>query len=168
MSNSSDLTAAPGLSGSASLTRVAMEIDEFAADRGWDEPAQLFALFTNAQMHETSPQLASQLGLDHSETSLTPVAQEEIPLGTELHQFLGSISWPGNAAGCAVVVEQDEVPSGAPVQPSDKQVRVIAAVLRDGSREVVLRLREKDTASEALTGPGLAPELTDALVAAFA
>ncbi|MBK3529851.1 hypothetical protein JHN61_05595 [Streptomyces sp. MBT67] len=168
MSNSSDLTAASGRSGAASLTRTAMEIDEFSADRGWDEPAQLYALVTTAQIHETNPQLASQLGLDRSETSLNPVAQEEIPPGMELDRFLGTISWPGHIAGCAVVVEQDALPSGAPVQPSDQTVRIIAAVLRDGSREVVLRLREKNAAGEVLTGPGLAPELTDALLASLA
>ena len=42
------------------------------------------------------------------------------------------------------------------------------AVLRDGTRETALRLREKDSAREVLTGPALVPGLAEALLATFA
>ena len=51
--------------------------------------------------------------------------------------------------------------------PQRQEVRITAAVLRDGSREIALRLREKDVAREVLTGPDLVPGLTQALLATF-
>ncbi len=41
-------------------------------------------------------------------------------------------------------------------------------VLRDGTRESALRLREKDATTEVLTGAGLVPGLAEALAATFA
>lgn len=41
------------------------------------------------------------------------------------------------------------------------------AVLRNGAREAAIRLREKDTATEVLTGPDLVPGLAEALAATF-
>lgn len=41
------------------------------------------------------------------------------------------------------------------------------AVLRDGTRESAVRLREKDTPTEVLTGPDLVPGLAEALNATF-
>jgi hypothetical protein len=41
------------------------------------------------------------------------------------------------------------------------------AVLRDGQRESAIRLRERDTATEVLTGRDLVPGLAEALVATF-
>jgi hypothetical protein len=42
------------------------------------------------------------------------------------------------------------------------------AVLRDGSRDSALRLRDKDSATDVLTGSDLVPGLADALTATFA
>ena len=41
------------------------------------------------------------------------------------------------------------------------------AVLRDGTRESALRLREKDAPTEVLTGSDLVPGLAEALAATF-
>lgn len=41
-------------------------------------------------------------------------------------------------------------------------------VLRDGTRDSALRLREKDTPTEVLTGASLVPGLAEALSATFA
>ena len=41
------------------------------------------------------------------------------------------------------------------------------AVLRDGTRESALRLREKDSPNEVLTGSELVPGLAEALSATF-
>ena len=51
--------------------------------------------------------------------------------------------------------------------PKREEVRITAAVLRDGRKEIALRLRSKDVAREVLTGPDLVPGLTDALLATF-
>ena len=41
------------------------------------------------------------------------------------------------------------------------------AVLRDGARESAVRLREKDSPTEVLTGADLVPGLAEALAATF-
>ena len=175
------------------LTRAVLEIDEYAAGLGWEQPARLFALVDTAQLRAQEPVLAGQLGLDEdgesSETpqsTLTPVEQDELPSGTPLDEFLATIAWPDAVAGCAMTVErlmlppsaEDSVPSelqqdGAEerlaewvaAHPERQEVRMTVAVLRDGTRESAVRLREKDATTEVLTGADLVPGLAQALSA---
>ncbi|MBP0459951.1 PPA1309 family protein [Streptomyces montanisoli] len=168
------------------LTRAVLEIDEYAAGLGWDQPAHLFALVDSERMRADEPELAAQLGLDDGDevAPLTPVEQEEIPAGAALDEFLATIAWPDAVAGCALAVERlmlppsaessipeglDEAALGAWVarHPERQEVRMTVAVLRDGTRESALRLREKDSAGEVLTGSGLVPGLAEALAATF-
>ncbi|MEU3709776.1 PPA1309 family protein [Streptomyces catenulae] len=167
------------------LTRAVLEIDEYSAGLGWDQPARLFALVDSAKLREQEPALAAQLGIDDdAAASLTPVEQDEIPAGTALDEFLATIAWPDAVAGCALTVErlmlppsaEDSVPDGLDEKqlaawvaehPDRQEVRMTVAVLRDGSRESALRLREKDATSEVLTGASLVPGLADALAATF-
>ncbi|TSB25853.1 PPA1309 family protein [Streptomyces sp. NBC_01525] len=167
------------------LTRAVLEIDEYSAGLGWDQPARLFALVDSAKLRAQEPALASQLGIDDdAAASLTPVEQDEIPAQTPLDEFLATIAWPDAVAGCALTVErlmlppsaEDSVPAGLDEKqlatwvaehPDRQEVRMTVAVLRDGSRESALRLREKDATSEVLTGASLVPGLADALAATF-
>ncbi|ALC20976.1 PPA1309 family protein [Streptomyces pristinaespiralis] len=169
------------------LTRAVLEIDEYASGLGWDQPARLFALVDTLQLRSQEPGLARQLGLDAADDAaapLTPVEQDEIPAGTPLDEFLGTIAWPDAVAGCALTVERLMLPPSAeasvPVglddaaltrwvaeHPDRQEVRMTVAVLRDGSRESALRLREKDSPNEVLTGAGLVPGLAEALAATF-
>ncbi|WP_411141102.1 PPA1309 family protein [Streptomyces sp. x-80] len=167
------------------LTRAVLEIDEYSAGLGWDQPARLFALVDTAKLRVQEPSLAAQLGIDDATTaSLTPVEQDEIPTGAPLDEFLATIAWPDAVAGCALTVErlmlppsaEDSVPEGmddaqlakwVAKHPDRQEVRMTVAVLRDGSRESALRLREKDSTSEVLTGSALVPGLADALAATF-
>jgi len=185
MSDAPDLSAAAGLPAATPLTRAALEIDEHASSLGWDQPTRLYALVDNAQMLKANPRLAKQLGLHENPAGLTPVEQEELPAGMELDKFLGTIAWPDGVVGCALVVERLMLPPGAEASrpknasdqeiagwvanhPKRQEVRITAAVLRDGAKEIALRLREKDVAREVLTGPDLVPGLTEALLATFA
>lgn len=182
------------------LTRAVLEIDEYAAGLGWDRPARLFALVDTAQLRAEEPSLAGQLapgngsgaaggagsaaGGGAGTQSYTPVEQEELPSGTALDEFLGTIAWPGTVAGCALTVErlmlpasaEESVPQGlddtqlaawVAEHPERQEVRMTVAVLRGGARESALRLRERDAATEVLTGAGLVPGLADALAATF-
>ncbi|MFG2298795.1 PPA1309 family protein [Streptomyces sp. NPDC048603] len=169
------------------LTRACLEIDEYASGLGWDQPARLFALVDTARLRSSEPRLASQLGLDTDDagkTQLTPIEQDELPAGTPLDKFLGTVAWPDAVAGCALTVErlmlppsaEATVPSGmnekqlakwVAAHPERQEVRLTVAVLRDGSRESAVRLREKDSANEVLTGAGLVPGLAEALAATF-
>jgi hypothetical protein len=169
------------------LTRAVLEIDEYVSGLGWDQPARLFALVDTARLRAQEPSLAAQLGLEEESgtAALTPIEQDELPPGTPLDEFLGTIAWPDAVTGCALAVErlmlppsaEAQVPSGLDeaalarwvAEHSERQeVRMTVAVLRDGSRESALRLREKDSATEVLTGPDLVPGLADALAATFA
>ncbi|KUJ40470.1 hypothetical protein MBT84_15490 [Streptomyces sp. MBT84] len=168
------------------LTRAVLEIDEYAAGLGWDQPARLFALVDTTRLRAQEPLLAAQLGLEEESgnTGLTPVEQDEIPADRPLDEFLGTIAWPDAVAGCALTVErlmlppsaENAVPDGLGERelakwvaghPDRQEVRMTVAVLRDGTRESALRLREKDSPTEVLTGPDLVPGLADALSATF-
>ncbi|MET9482426.1 MULTISPECIES: PPA1309 family protein [unclassified Streptomyces] len=168
------------------LTRAVLEIDEYAAGLGWDQPARLFALVDTARLRTDEPELAAQLGLDDGDATapLTPIEQDEIPAGTPLDEFLATIAWPGAVAGCAMTVERLMLPPSAEASvpdgldeagladwvaahPDRQEVRMTVAVLRDGARDSALRLREKDSPTEVLTGSGLVPGLAEALSATF-
>ncbi len=168
------------------LTRAVLEIDEYASGLGWDQPARLFALVDTARLRAQEPSLAVQLGLENESRSagLTPIEQDEIPADRPLDDFLGTIAWPDAVAGCALTVERLMLPPSAETQvpqgldgaklakwvadhPERQEVRMTVAVLRDGARESALRLREKDSPTEVLTGPDLVPGLADALRATF-
>ncbi|MEV6165345.1 PPA1309 family protein [Streptomyces sp. NPDC052052] len=171
---------------SSPLTVAVLEIDEYISGLGWDQPARLFALVDTARLRTQEPGLAAQLGLDSSEStaSLTPIEQEELPPGTALDEFLATIAWPDAVAGCAMTVERLMLPPSAEASvpkglsnaqltewvashPDRQEVRMTVAVLRDGTRESAVRLREKDSPSEVRTGAGLVPGLADALAATF-
>jgi hypothetical protein len=168
------------------LTRAVLEIDEYAAGLGWDQPARLFALVDTAQLRSQEPGLADQLGIGEESAagSLTPIEQEELPSGTALDEFLATIAWPEVIAGCELTVERLMLPPSAEASipddlddaalaswvaahPERQEVRMTVAVLRGGARESAVRLREKDTAAEVLTGADLVPGLATALKATF-
>ena len=169
------------------LTRAVLEIDEYASGLGWDQPARLFALVDTARLRTQEPALAAQLGLEDEQetTGLTPIEQDEIPADRPLDEFLGTIAWPDAVTGCALTVERLMLPPAAEEQiprgldeaklaewvaghPERQEVRMTVAVLRDGARESALRLREKDSSTEVLTGADLVPGLAEALAATFA
>lgn len=178
------------------LTRAVLEIDEYVGGLGWDRPATLFALVDTARLRAEEPGLAERLGLGASpdepeptdqpagHISLTPIEQDELPEGIPLDEFLGTIAWPDSVAGCALSVERLMLPPSAEAElpegmdeaelnrwvaehPQRQEVRMTVGVLRDGRRESALRLREKDSPTEVLTGPDLVPNLAAALSATF-
>ena len=169
------------------LTRAVLEIDEYASGLGWDQPARLFALVDTARLRVQEPAHAAQLDLAHEQKAagLTPIEQDEIPAGKPLDEFLATIAWPDAVVGCALTVERLMLPPAAEASvpqglsdkklaawvaahPDRQEVRMTVAVLRDGSRDSAVRLREKDAATEVLTGAGLVPGLAEALSATFA
>jgi hypothetical protein len=172
----------------STLANVAREIDRHAGSRGWDQPARLYALADTAELVRREPALAAQLGQSGSEPAdevgITSIEQEPLPTDRPLDEVLATIAWPPEVIGCAIVIESlvlppsveadlpdpEEVDLAAWVagHPDRQDVRITVAVLRNGDRECVVRLRDHDADESVLSGTDLAPALGDALVTTFA
>ncbi|HEU5043438.1 MAG TPA: PPA1309 family protein [Nocardioidaceae bacterium] len=164
-----------------SVLRAAVrEIEEHAADAGWDQPARLYALVPTADLVAREPRLAAAMGLDATAAagSLTPVEQDKMPAEQNLEQLLRTVMWPAEVFGCAAVVERVVLPSQAeqsvPSEPEaagrfaaehpDRQeVRIVAAATRDGSTYCALRLRARDEPMSVVESPDLVPGLLELL-----
>ena len=160
------------------LAAIAAEIEAHVGQAGWDRAPVLFAVVSTSQLLADEPALAESLGLQPG-AGLTPVEQEDLPSG-ELDEVLAQIGWPESVLGCAVSQEivllppgvEDELPEDgsaagiAADHPQRREARLVVAVLRDGSSASVLRLRGTDGSDDdLLTGPDLAPNLVEALLA---
>ena len=164
----------------AALFAVVGEVEEHVAEAGWDQPPQLFALVDTEELLRAEPQLAQSMGLVAARPgSLTPIAQEELAEGP-LDEALAGIVFGPEVLGVVLVHEVLVLPPAAeaeldpdadPVEyaathPHRRDVRMVVGVMRDGTRECVLRLRGVDEEpDERLSGPDLAPALADALLA---
>jgi hypothetical protein len=171
---------------SDALGRAVIEIERHVSSAGWDQPAQLFALVPTADLLAAEPQLAAELGADDASQPLTPVAQGELPGGDDEHlaDALARIEWPDGVSGCAVAVERIVLPASvesgladaesdaelarlAGSDPRRHEVRMVAAVLRDGDRFGAVRLRTHDEDNAVLTGVDLVPTLCEVLSLTF-
>jgi hypothetical protein len=162
---------------STDLPSLAREVENFVAAAGWDQPPQLFALVPTADLLRAQPELAGQLD---PATTLTPIAQDELPDG-DLSEALSGIMWPTAVHGCALVQEILVLPPAAEAEleaeqddnrlrqlaadhPERQEARLVAAVLRNGTEACVMRLRNHE---DLVTAANLAPNLTAALRATF-
>ncbi|MDX6265617.1 MAG: hypothetical protein QOD70_357 [Frankiales bacterium] len=164
---------------SPALLSVVAEVEGHLAEAGWDQPPQLFALVDTEDLLRAEPQLAQSMGLVVSRPgALTPVAQE--PLGeVALDEQLASMVFGPEVLGVVIAhevlvlppsaeaaLDDDDPAEAAADHPDRREVRMAVGVLRDGSRESVLRLRGKDGGEdERVTGGDLAPALSEALLA---
>ena len=169
------------------LSRAVIEIERHVSSGGWDQPAQLFALVPTAELLRAEPQLAAELGAEDMSQPLTPVAQGDLPDGMDdehLADALARIEWPDGVSGCALAVERIVLPAAAEAglpddsadieiarlagsDPRRHEVRMVAAVLRDGDRFGAVRLRTHDEDSAVLTGTDLVPTLCEVLSLTF-
>lgn len=163
---------------SPALLAVVGEVEGHVAEAGWDQSAQLFALVDTEQLLRAEPQLAESMGLVVARPgSLTPIAQEELS-AAPLDEQLASMLFGTDVLGVVLVHEVlvlppsaeaalDDVddPAGTAAEhPERREVRMAVGVMRDGSRESVLRVRGADEApDDIVTGGDLAPGLADAL-----
>jgi hypothetical protein len=169
------------------LSRAVIEIERHVSSAGWDQPAQLFALVPTEELLRAEPQLAAELGAEDATQPLTPVAQGELPGGMDdehLADALARIEWPEGVSGCALAVERIVLPASVEAGLSDAEsdaelarlagsdprrheVRMVAAVLREGDRFGAVRLRTHDEDSAVLTGTDLVPTLCEVLSLTF-
>lgn len=163
------------------LDRLTVDIERHAAAAGWDQELRLFALVETADLLRREPQLASELGLVAAEPGgLTPVDQGDLPEHSSVEELLGLMTWPPEVLGTALTLERLMVPPDVEKDmprdeqealrwlaghPQRQEVRLVVAVLRDGSRSAALRMRDHDEDTSVLTGENLVPGLADALAA---
>lgn len=155
------------------LRRAALEVEAHVATQGWDQPPRLFALVSSAELAAAEPALADQLGDLDGFTSI----EQELPATQVLEDLLPGIEWPAAVDGCAAVIErimlppeaEDALPDDpaamieAAVQhPDRREVRLVAAVTRDGRAHSAVRARHPHDA-ELLEGPDLVPGLIEHL-----
>lgn len=161
------------------LDRLTLDLERHVAAAGWDQPARLFALVETVDLLRREPQLAAELSLEGGAPGgLTPVDQGDLPEHASLDELLAGIVWPAEVLGTALSVERLMVPPAAEKEmpqdesaaldwlgqhPERQDVRLVVAVLRDGSRSAALRMRAHDEETSVLTGRNLVPSLADAL-----
>ncbi len=161
------------------LRAAAREIEAHAAEAGWDQPARLFALVPTSDLLTREPGLADALGIEATqEGALTPVEQEAVSQDQPLEETLAQIMWPAEVFGCAAVVERVVLPPAADAtMPEDPQaaqdyaaehpdrqdVRMVAAVTRDGATFCALRMRAHDDDFSVVEGTDLVPALLQLL-----
>lgn len=169
------------------LHATLLDIGTHLASSGWDQPPHLYALVATADLLREEPTLAHALGITAVDPSQvpawTPIEQEDFPGKDGLDTALERLTWGPAVGGCALAVERVMLPPTAeadlPEDPeaaqafaaahADRQeVRIIVAVLRDGTRDASVRLRADDRDEAVLFGPNLVPALADALHATFA
>lgn len=156
------------------LRRAALEVEAHVGAEGWDQPPRLFALVPTADLIAREPALADQLSSDPD--GITPVEQELDP-SRELEDLLTEIEWPDAVIGCAAVIERIMLPpdaeeslpddpealvAAAAAHPDRQEVRLVAAVTRNGRSHSAVRAREPLEA-ELLEGPDLVPGLIEHL-----
>lgn len=161
------------------LRDVLADIERHIATGGWDLPAGLYALVAAGAMTASDPALAAQMGADAVPPDrLIPIEQEALPAGS-VADALARITWPADVVGCAYAqevvalpasVENEDMPDAdvarwAQEHPLGRDVRVVVGVLRDGSRQSLLRMRgvRDDGGDEVVFGTDLAPGVADAL-----
>jgi hypothetical protein len=161
---------------SSTLLTAAVDTERHVARLGWDQPPRLFALVPTALLREREPSLAGRLG--DAEEGLTAVEQEGLPATSDLESLLGRVAWPEDVVGVALAVERIVVPPEAErdlpadpraatdmlaAHPERKDVRLLAACLRDGEQVCLLRQRDHDSDDAVAVGRDIAPGLTHAL-----
>ena len=164
---------------STPLRLVTLEVESHVGADGWDQPPRLYALVPTADLVEHEPALAERLSaqLEAQPDGFTSIEQDGLPPDRPLEDVLAEIEWPDAVAGCVAVVERVMLPPEAEAQlpddedalmafvaehPDRREVRLVAAVTRDGERHSAVRARAPHDAP-LLEGPDLVPGLVDQL-----
>lgn len=170
------------------VLRAVRELEQHVARGGWDGPVRLFALVRTVGALERDPALADRLPPDVVSAAradpehLTLVEQEDLPEASSLGDLLGGLAWPPTVDGAALVTErivlppsvEEQMPADpgeavewAAAHPARREVRLAAAVLRDGTNGCAVRARDHDLDVDVAVGPDLVPELLEALASTF-
>lgn len=168
----------------AAVLRAVRELEQHVSASGWDGPWRLFALIRTAGALDRDPALAAALPADvvlaarEDPEHLTAVEQEQLPEASTIEGLLGRVAWPDTVDGAALVVERVVVPPEVEGQmpadpqaaldwlaahPSRRDLRLAAAVLRDGTSGCAVRARDHDEDDRVAVGADLVPGMVSAL-----
>lgn len=166
------------------LHTTLVDIESHVAAAGWDQPTRFYALVETATLLREEPGLAAEFeaaGIN-APPAFTPVEQDDFPEEDPLDEVLAAITWGPQVSGCAIAVERlilpadvavtiehdsPEMPAYVAAHPEREEIRLVAVVLRNGSRDAAIRMRSKDVDTEVMFGPDLAPGLCEALLDTF-
>jgi hypothetical protein len=155
------------------LTAVVLDVERHAAATGWDQPARIYGVVSTAELVDQEPQLADELGLTASVSTLTPLDQGELPWHGTLEESLARLAWPEAVLGAVLVTERvvagedgspQRLTTAADGEGAD-ELRLVVGVLRDGQRMTAVRFRSSDDELAVLSGPDIAPALSEQLAA---
>lgn len=157
------------------LAATVVDVERYAATKGWGQPPRLYALTRKKAIRFPDPETA--VGLHGKpDDALIPMEQDPLPPG-EPDEVLASIQWPKQVEGCVLVTEllvlppdaEKEAPSDpaaaevwAANRPDRQEARLAVGVLRDGSYTCCLQIRESQ---ELIVATGLADDLVATLFA---
>ncbi len=179
--HAAEMTGAPRERAVLTLVR---ELEQHVASAGWDGPWRLFALVRTAGALDRDPELAERLPQDVVAAAradvehLTAVEQDDLPDAETVEAVLARIAWPDSVDGAALVVERVVLPpqaeEGIPQDataaveyitehPDRRDLRLAAAVLRDGTSGCAIRSRDHDVDDRVALGTHLVPALVEAL-----
>lgn len=150
---------APPAAASGPLTAALVEVERHVADGGWDQPTRLFALVRTADLLAREPALAASVPAPRDPAELSSLEQQDLPRHDGPSDLLAQVLWPPTVDGVAIVVERYVMHRG-----EREEVRLAVAVLRDGTRWSVVRVRSHDDDADVLSGADLVPDLAEAVV----
>lgn len=161
------------------LLASAREVEAYVASAGWDQPMRLFALVPTSTLLAAEPGLAAASdAAPEDPDALSAVEQDGLPATSSIEELLGRLAWPPEVHGVALAVERIVVPPEAErdlpedpeeatralaAHPDRADVRLVAAVLREGRSVCLLRQRAYDSDDKVALGEDIAPGLVAAL-----
>src|SRR5436190_18112461 len=93
-----------------SLASAVIDVERYAATKGWGRSPQLYALTRKRAIRFPGPETAAILR-DKPDDALIPMEQDPLPPG-EPEEVLASIQWPEQVEGCVLVTELLILPPG--------------------------------------------------------
>lgn len=170
----------------ASLRTAMLDLEQWAGQRGWDDPTSIHALVLTANALAKDERMAESLGpevvaaAEQDPYHLLSIEQSGLPVSENLGHLLMQLAWPDTVDGCALVTEQllfhPEIEASLPEDPSEEdlqaaradprtdELRIVAGVLRSGESWCILRVRSKEDTGP-VGSPDAVPDLVQALKA---
>lgn len=143
------------------LLAVATETEQHVAADGWGQPDRVFALVRTSDLAAAEPALAAAL----SDAGALTAVEQELPAGTDLHDYLGHLAWPAGVHGCALAVERRRAAHEGGSET--EAVRLLVLATREDERLTLVRLAQHDSDDAMAVAHHVADDLEGALAASL-